>query len=317
LIALLLPAVQAAREASRRSQCANNLHQLALSVQNYADANKQKIPCPKSIKLRPVNSPYKAWTLENNDPGRPNEPGLWINLFPFMEQQAQYDALTNWSGTGTDPRVTGNMASLLCPTFPSTHQQNFWGDKGSAINYLYCVGLWRPLTDNTFAWTYLTSGDEAVGGYFHPNGGPWEPADVDEALPLVVPDGTSNTIMFSEGSTGNKDTYSGLNSLLYCYSQGGRPNEGGFARFHTGKRPCSAKDALTSRAIYRHDNNTPPLGVIAYDSNCGQWSANSLHPSGVNITLGDGAVKHIPFTVSLATWAAAGTSDGGDSATLP
>jgi hypothetical protein len=298
------------------------LHQLALSVQNYADANKQKIPCPKSLKLRPVNSPYKAWTLENGDTNRPNEPGLWINLFPFMEQQSQYDALTNWSGTGTDPRVTGNMKNLLCPTFPNTHQQNFWGDKGSAINYLYCIGIWRALVDNTFTWTYVTT-DEAVGGYFNQNGGPWEPADTDEALPLVVPDGTSNTVMFSEGSTGNLTPPSGsgygqagLNSLLYCYTQRGGSAEGGFTRFTTGKRPCSSATALTSGAIYRHGENAPPLGVVPYGGH-GMWSANSFHPSGVNVAFGDAAVKHVPFNVSLATWIAAGTCDGGDTTALP
>jgi prepilin-type processing-associated H-X9-DG protein len=120
--------------------------------------------------------------------------------------------------------------------------------------------------------------------------------------------------MFSEGSTGNKDDAAGLNVLLYCL--GGRWNEGGFSRFHTGKRPCFSITATDSSAIYRHDCNVPPPGVTS-QGDWGRWSANSLHTGGVNVGLGDGSVRFVSFSIALAPWIAAGTIDKGESDSLP
>jgi len=74
LIALLLPAVQAAREAARRMQCTNNLKQLGLAVHNFHDSRKG-LP------------PYFLAA------GRP---GFWVFLLPFIEQQAMYDQITSY-----------------------------------------------------------------------------------------------------------------------------------------------------------------------------------------------------------------------------
>jgi prepilin-type processing-associated H-X9-DG protein len=222
----------------------------------------------------------------------------------------------NWSGASDDPKNTGYMDNFLCPTFTAAHQQNYWtadssyknSAKGSPINYLWCSGVCKAGTDNTFTWSYAK---DDLGGYFNPKGGAWEPAD--EQGDLVVPDGTSNTIMFSEGSTGNKDQNAGLNIFLYCYARG---IDGGFSRFHTGKRPCSAKTATDSRAIYRHDQNDAPPGVTSHGG-WGRWSANSLHTNGVNVGLGDGSVRFVSFSISLAPWIASGTIDQGETESLP
>jgi prepilin-type N-terminal cleavage/methylation domain-containing protein/prepilin-type processing-associated H-X9-DG protein len=296
LLALLLSAVQAAREAARRMQCSNNLKQFVLAVHNYADSNKQSIPCPKAMSLQ-------------DDWAEGKEPSLWVALFPYIEQQPLFDGLMNWtSGENPDPRITGNLESFLCPSFPLTHKQNTW-DKGSPLNYLWCSGVLKAATDLNFAWSYP---QDNLGGYFNPEGGPWEGIDPGT---LTVPDGTSNTVMFSEGSTGNKDNNCGLNVLLYCL--GGNIHEGDFSRFHTGIRPCSSITAIDSGALYRHDHNTPPPGVILYDSDWGRWSANSFHTGGVNVGLGDGSVRFVSFSISLAPWIAAGTIDKSEAESLP
>jgi hypothetical protein len=288
-----LPAVQAAREAARRSQCSNNLKQLALAVHNYADSNKQFIPAAIANSLR------KDWAEEN--------PSLWVALFPYVEQLPLFDGLMNWtSGASPDPRNTGLLETFLCPSFPLTHKQYAWG-YGSPINYLWCSGALKSATDNTFTWSYAKN---ELGGYFNPEGGAWEGTNPGT---LVIPDGTSNTVMFSEGSTGNKNNDSGIN--VFYYHNGG--NSGKMSRFHTGVRPCSSITALDSGAIYRHDHNTPPPGVTLQDSGWGRWSANSLHTSGVNIGLGDGSVRFVSFSISLTTWLAAGTIDKGEAESLP
>jgi type II secretory pathway pseudopilin PulG len=299
LIALLLPAVQAAREAARRSQCANNLKQLALTIHNYADANKQKIPGPVANHLN------GAW-----NEARAN---MWVALFPFMELTALSDALKNYtSGMDPDPRVTGDMASFLCPSFTKRHRENPWGH-GSPCNYLWCTGVWRPCAESTFTWPY-TSNERA--GYFNSTGEPWEKGawdDIHDPGELVAPDGTSNTMLFSEGSSGNKNDNCGTNVFYYD------PNSdlGRMTRFHTGTRPCSAITAPESGALYRHDHNTLPSGITLNDGSCHRWSANSLHTSTVNAALGDGSVKSVSFQVNLAVWMAAGTTDSGEASSLP
>ena len=83
LIALLLPAVQAAREAARRMQCTNHLKQFGLAVHNFHDARKGLPPC--------------------NIVGY-GRLSMWPLLFPYMEQQALYDVLNNrWAGLMNDP----------------------------------------------------------------------------------------------------------------------------------------------------------------------------------------------------------------------
>jgi prepilin-type N-terminal cleavage/methylation domain-containing protein/prepilin-type processing-associated H-X9-DG protein len=296
LIALLLPAVQAAREAARRSQCSNNLRQFGIAIHNFADVNKQKTPSPEQTALA------GTWNAST--------PNMWVALLPYIEMTALYDGLKNFAGAQGDAdnpiRSVTEMANFVCPSFTTRHRENYW-DHGSTCNYLFCTGTINAAADSTFTWPY-TSNERP--GYFNASGGAWEDNKEGD---LVVPDGTSNTMLFSEGSSGNRGNDSGINVF---YRDGGG-NAGRITRYHTGIRPCSAKTAYDSGAIYRHDHNTPPPGVTLNGGGWGRWSANSLHTSGVNAAMGDGSVKHVSFQVALALWMAAGTTDSDESAQLP
>ena len=81
LVSLLLPAVQAAREAARRIKCANNLKQYGLAIHNYHDVFNS-LP------------PGGLWNISSVDWGIP-VPGWQVRVMPFMEQQALYDRV-NW-----------------------------------------------------------------------------------------------------------------------------------------------------------------------------------------------------------------------------
>ena len=85
LIALLLPAVQAAREAARRTQCANNLKQLGLACHNYLDVHKKMPPGTTGIRNNAWNNDNELW----------NEPwvSLTVYLLPYIEQQNLYDRM--------------------------------------------------------------------------------------------------------------------------------------------------------------------------------------------------------------------------------
>src|SRR5688500_11330903 len=104
LVALLLPAVQAARESARRMQCSNNLKQLGLAFHNYHDNYKQ-FPM--------------AWFITGTTPW--NSKAWGVSLLPFIEQQPlhdQYDSkrLANFGNNPTVIRTP--IAVFICPSVP-------------------------------------------------------------------------------------------------------------------------------------------------------------------------------------------------------
>jgi prepilin-type N-terminal cleavage/methylation domain-containing protein len=114
LIALLLPAVQAAREASRRAQCTNNLKQLGLALQGYVDAHG----------VMPLGS-FKMSPPGDSGPGAGDhcvdrhEGGVFIALLPFLEQGALFNAFNSSVHYETAPNSTVNgtgLSVLWCPS---------------------------------------------------------------------------------------------------------------------------------------------------------------------------------------------------------
>ena len=97
LIALLLPAVQAAREAARRSQCTNNLKQIGLGYHLYMDVNREHFP-----------------------PGSPGTTrhGLFTYLLPHMEGRPIYDQCDLDGNTFNDPQRYTPVAVYICPSYP-------------------------------------------------------------------------------------------------------------------------------------------------------------------------------------------------------
>lgn len=107
LVALLLPAVQAAREAARRAQCTNNLVQLAIAIHNYEAANRV----------------YPPGTIEPTGPIRNVAQGYhhnWIEqLLPYLERSVVYDHIDRSVGVyhpNNAPVRDLNISGLLCPS---------------------------------------------------------------------------------------------------------------------------------------------------------------------------------------------------------
>src|SRR3954452_6650127 len=102
LVALLLPAVQAAREAARRSQCANNLKQVGLALQNHHDA----------FKYLPSGGWGWKWMADPDRGSGEKQPGSWAyTILPFMEAQAIHDI-----GKGTTGAAKKDALARLAST---------------------------------------------------------------------------------------------------------------------------------------------------------------------------------------------------------
>jgi len=112
LVALLLPAVQSAREAARRSQCTNNIRQVALAVHNFHDTNNAVPPCVSDTPVAgSATSPGGFGTGW----------GFIPRLLPFMEQKALYDTINFTTNTCCNSMMLAHNAkigSLTCPSDP-------------------------------------------------------------------------------------------------------------------------------------------------------------------------------------------------------
>src|SRR6185312_10197830 len=108
LVALLLPAIQAAREAARRNSCINNIKQLALALQNHHDTRKA-FPMASTSPLMPEAGTPPTYGLTGTikpadgsqwTAGRDGDGYSWITqILPFMEENTMYEKLTQSAGT--------------------------------------------------------------------------------------------------------------------------------------------------------------------------------------------------------------------------
>jgi prepilin-type N-terminal cleavage/methylation domain-containing protein len=174
LIALLLPAVQAAREAARRIQCVNNLKQIGLAVHNYHDA-VGTLPLGCAVAFQGGNPIFNGW-------------GITARLLPYLEGQNRFNAC-NFSLANETPQndtiMRLGVATYLCPS--DGQNRTIFLDDGQPrnnTNYAFNRGDW-------YVWGGLSSAAQ-------PNS-PFR-ANATVTLAAIV-DGTSDTIFAAEVKT--------------------------------------------------------------------------------------------------------------------
>jgi prepilin-type N-terminal cleavage/methylation domain-containing protein len=205
LIALLLPAVQAAREAARRSQCTNNVKQLSLAFQNFHDTNKRfpaggVDPIWRSYKQKDAPTQYLGFTLQYN---------FLTLILPYIEQQAVYDSIhakcqekANTSGTTNADAPDGatfqnfEIIAFRCPS--DLYAKMFTGNL-TRTSYHGCLGDTICRWDS---WCVATTAPNPIYAEgtrieFAPHGilVRYDQKVIDMG---EVTDGTSNTIILSE-----------------------------------------------------------------------------------------------------------------------
>ena len=301
LISLLLPAVQAAREAARRLQCSNNLKQIGLALHNYHAVHNQ-------FPLGSLSGGASYW-------GSPEWPYLLYYILPHMEQNALYDAMAAVQKTNVKPwystagtvwpgTVCGtSLAAYLCPSDGMGGKTK--GITGETVmssapqlfltNYL---GVFSGVKDNDvwFESTLpLASNRRAVFGI---NRG---------ATIASIRDGTSNTLAVVEYLTGTPDDARG-----FCYTQ-----RAGCQFVYVAATPnTSVPDNLLDLPSFcgGYNGNLPeqnlPCAPTAGESNTA--AARSRHPSGVNAVLCDGSVQFYNGSIDAGLWQTLGwMADGG------
>ncbi|MDR0391640.1 MAG: DUF1559 domain-containing protein [Planctomycetaceae bacterium] len=176
LIALLLPAVQAAREAARRMTCSNQIRQLALAAHNHCDANDQNLPYGTD-----------ATPISSTNSGR--RYSFILPMLPFIEQNALYDNIMQTVASQyswTNSNRSNKIANLTCP---SDGEITKWGTSNCGRgNYVCSAGDYAlfPLENRNSS----TDADSFYSrGTFQPQ----------RSLTLTgINDGTSNTVLISE-----------------------------------------------------------------------------------------------------------------------
>jgi prepilin-type N-terminal cleavage/methylation domain-containing protein len=285
LIALLLPAVQAAREAARRSQCSNNLKQIGLGSHNYHDT----FGC------------FPPGAITDGACGGQNNRINWaIALLPYMEQNAVYDLYDHSVYNSTPPNEALRqtlVATYLCPS-----------DTGAGELQIPCTGPGGSVDRGGLGLEYRTGSYKSVAGCIGGNVGLrdqgwWDRYIATWPLPeknrrgvmhltgvqgwtcermSTVRDGTSNTLLIGEKSTSTRRDIAAFWAYSYLsYSMG-----------HTVEHPLAINNDIEACLT-----QAAAMGVWGGGACCNSWG--SFHPGVVQFALADGSVRGLNTNIDL------------------
>jgi len=329
LVALLLPAVQQAREAARRTQCKNNLKQIGLAMHNYHDTHG----------MFPINM---SWSRREEMTGAFSDK---VYMLPFLDRNPEYNQI-NFNRSIWDPGApelgygswwqdNAQSFSIRLPVFNCPSQPNELGN-GSA-NFTYAINHGtshhapHAAGNQPMTWNGDHNGVASfVGG---PGGGHWLRCDVPVKISKVS-DGSSQTAAYSEfvlykrGSTpdawktnvrtwvGGNNTAQVRQSCLSLVNSDGSPQISGADRVVMRGRSWSWS-FMGVGVAYNHTMmpNEPPCHSYTDDwGGSNAMSASSSHTGGVHVLMVDSSVKFVSENVSQLTWWAAGTRSDGETA---
>lgn len=316
LIALLLPAVQQAREAARRIQCTNNLKQLGLAIHNY-ESSHSMLPPTCTFNLATVGNDFS----------------MKAHLLPYLELQNLFNATNyrNAYNSAINGTVTSStVATFLCPSDANKNNRvmaSFSPNMFGECNYGNNIGVSMSFTSGQFDGPAHSLGS-TIGG----------PVNF-----AAVADGLSNTVIFSEWVKGRNQTVNDPKWQVYRIPE----NISWTAPFS----PLVVGDLVTTlnrlKSVCAQSTTIsfPTKGYSWMFMECGvgggythimppnskacQWNnlagnphgnakhatligASSSHSGGVNVCMLDGSVKFVKNSVNIVNWAAIATIRGAE-----
>ena len=318
LIALLVPAVQKVREAAARTQCLNNLKQMALGCQGYHDANKRL----------PYGRRYDMWDTYT-----------WTTLIlPYIDQAPVYAGFTTlqsapFAASYPGPNgPIGNNAILrasreaIIPVYTCPSNNGLISNEIGSTDYGFYRGNYRGCVGSGDMYgrsTDATAGPWGLGVFGVLSG---QSTDTGAAVATRkvtmtgITDGTSNTLLISEGLMSNvmpgwggplgEIVYGNMGGALFSTSL--TPNSASADQV-IGPCPSTQGDGLYSAPCTSIGNSTWWQASAAG----AQAAARSAHSGGVHVAFADGNARFIANSINIGTWRALGTMNGGEAVSIP
>jgi prepilin-type N-terminal cleavage/methylation domain-containing protein len=304
LVALLLPAIQAAREAGRRSSCSNNLKQIGLAVHNYMDVIGEVPPGGCYV----VGATGASWSAH-------------ARILPYLEQTN----LQNLIDFNLPYSAQGNVTKTRVPTYlcPSEIKKAPRADGAlthEPVSYGFNFGTWfvyDPATQTSGNGALCVNVGVTSGSYNDGMSNTLLAAEVKRWTPYLRDGGTPNGLGVPVPAApadvaafgGSFKTDSGHTEWVDA-----RVHQTGFTAAFT----PNTRVAYTSGGIeYDIDFNSRREGSTTNGTTYAAVTSRSYHPNGVQAVLMDGSTRLFSSTVELDVWRKLSTRDGREAVQLP